>query len=69
MTLLNPYFGKFGGMYVPQILMPALLELEKNFVEAQKDINFHKTFFNLLKNYLFIFCKTFVINYQLKNIF
>ncbi|ANZ22492.1 tryptophan synthase subunit beta [Buchnera aphidicola (Diuraphis noxia)] len=51
MTLLNPYFGKFGGMYVPQILMPALLELEKNFVEAQKDINFHKTFFNLLKNY------------------
>ncbi|QCI19841.1 MAG: tryptophan synthase subunit beta [Buchnera aphidicola (Brevicoryne brassicae)] len=51
MTLLNPYFGEFGGMYVPQILMPALLELEKNFVDAQKDINFHKTFFNLLKNY------------------
>ncbi|EBC6088851.1 tryptophan synthase subunit beta, partial [Salmonella enterica subsp. enterica] len=23
-TLLNPYFGEFGGMYVPQILMPAL---------------------------------------------
>ncbi|HHU9823020.1 hypothetical protein, partial [Escherichia coli] len=22
-TLLNPYFGEFGGMYVPQILMPA----------------------------------------------
>ncbi|EBR2948833.1 hypothetical protein ACWBFH_002651, partial [Shigella sonnei] len=21
-TLLNPYFGEFGGMYVPQILMP-----------------------------------------------
>ncbi|MDU1426526.1 tryptophan synthase beta chain, partial [Klebsiella pneumoniae] len=20
-TLLNPYFGEFGGMYVPQILM------------------------------------------------
>lgn len=51
MTLLNPYFGKFGGMYVPQILIPALLELEKNFVDAQKDINFHKIFFDLLKNY------------------
>ncbi len=27
-TLLNPYFGEFGGMYVPQILMPALRQLE-----------------------------------------
>ena len=26
-TLLNPYFGEFGGMYVPQILMPALRQL------------------------------------------
>lgn len=51
MTLLNPYFGEFGGMYVPQILMPALLELERNFVDAQKDMKFHKKFFDLLKNY------------------
>ena len=29
MTLLNPFFGEFGGMYVPQILIPALLQLEK----------------------------------------
>ncbi len=29
-TLLNPYFGEFGGMYVPQILMmPALRQLKK----------------------------------------
>ncbi len=28
-TLLNPYFGEFGGMYVPQILMPALRQLEE----------------------------------------
>ncbi|QCI17674.1 tryptophan synthase subunit beta [Buchnera aphidicola (Acyrthosiphon lactucae)] len=51
MTLLNPYFGEFGGMYVPQILMPALFELEKNFIAAQKDPNFKKQFDNLLKNY------------------
>ncbi|AAM67825.1 tryptophan synthase subunit beta [Buchnera aphidicola] len=51
MTLLNPYFGKFGGMYVPQILMPALYQLEKNFVDAKKDSNFQKSFFNYLKNY------------------
>ncbi|QCI21579.1 tryptophan synthase subunit beta [Buchnera aphidicola (Hyadaphis tataricae)] len=51
MTLLNPYFGEFGGMYVPQILMPALLELEQYFVKAQNDTSFHKKFFHLLKNY------------------
>lgn len=51
MTLLNPYFGEFGGMYVPQILMPALLELEEKFVSAQKDDNFKKQFHSLLKNY------------------
>lgn len=51
MTLLNPYFGKFGGMYVPQILMPALYQLEKNFVDAQKDIDFQKKISYFLKNY------------------
>lgn len=51
MTLLSPYFGNFGGMYVPQILMPALYQLEKNFVSAQSDLNFQKKFFYFLKNY------------------
>ncbi|MCU4136951.1 tryptophan synthase subunit beta [Buchnera aphidicola (Sitobion miscanthi)] len=51
MALLNPYFGEFGGMYVPQILMPALLKLEETFVTAQKDNSFQKKFHNLLKNY------------------
>ncbi|QFQ32109.1 tryptophan synthase subunit beta [Buchnera aphidicola] len=51
MTLLNPYFGEFGGMYVPQILMPALYELEKNFVFTKKDENFQKKLSYLLKNY------------------
>ncbi len=51
MTLLNPYFGEFGGMYVPQILMPALFELEKIFVDSQADNNFQKSFHHLLKNY------------------
>ncbi|MFB1448452.1 tryptophan synthase subunit beta, partial [Yersinia pestis] len=32
MTTLNPYFGEFGGMYVPQILVPALKQLEDAFV-------------------------------------
>ena len=50
-TLLNPYFGEFGGMYVPQILMPALRQLEEAFVSAQKDPAFQAEFTNLLKNY------------------
>ena len=50
-TLLNPYFGEFGGMYVPQILMPALRQLEEAFVSAQKDPEFQAEFTDLLKNY------------------
>lgn len=43
MTLLNPYFGEFGGQYVPQILMPALKQLEEAFVSAQRDPEFRQS--------------------------
>lgn len=48
---LNPYFGEYGGMYVPQILVPALKQLETAFVEAQDDADFKAEFTDLLKNY------------------
>ncbi|MFT4465347.1 MAG: tryptophan synthase subunit beta [Sodalis sp. (in: enterobacteria)] len=51
MTRLNPYFGEFGGMYVPQILMPALIQLEEAFVSTQSDPAFQAEFSNLLINY------------------
>lgn len=51
MTLLNPFFGEFGGMYVPQILMPALLQLEQAFVDAQQDPEFEREFRELLSEY------------------
>ncbi len=51
MTLLNRYFGDFGGMYVPELLVPALMQLEKAFVDATEDPIFKKTFADLLKNY------------------
>lgn len=51
MTRLNPYFGQFGGMYVPQILMPALIQLEDAFVSAQSDPLFQAEFKSLLTNY------------------
>ncbi len=47
-TLLNPYFGEFGGMYVPQILMPALRQLEEA-LSARKDPEFQAQFNDLLK--------------------
>ncbi|WP_315569547.1 pyridoxal-phosphate dependent enzyme, partial [Haemophilus parahaemolyticus] len=50
-TLLNPYFGEFGGMYVPEILVPVLKQLEQAFVEAQNDPTFQAEFADLLKNY------------------
>lgn len=50
-TLLNPYFGEFGGMYVPEILVPVLKQLEKAFIEAQQDEEFQAQFTDLLVNY------------------
>lgn len=50
-TKLNPFFGEFGGMFVPQILVPVLLELESAFVEAQADAAFRAELRELLTEY------------------
>ncbi|WP_394165396.1 tryptophan synthase subunit beta [Photobacterium piscicola] len=51
MSKLNAYFGEFGGQYVPQILVPALDQLEDAFIEAQQDPQFQHQFITLLKEY------------------
>ncbi|WP_272681376.1 tryptophan synthase subunit beta [Providencia sp. PROV129] len=51
MSKLDPYFGEFGGQYVPEILIPALNQLEDAFIAAQDDAQFIKEFHDLLKNY------------------
>lgn len=51
MSKLDPYFGEFGGQYVPEILIPALNQLEDAFIAAQDDADFIKEFHDLLKNY------------------
>src|SRR3990167_1969773 len=48
---LNPYFGDFGGMFVPELLVPALVQLEQAFVDAQQDPAFIAEFQALLKDY------------------
>lgn len=45
------YFGEFGGIFVPQILVPALTALEKAFLSLQPDPSFNQRLDTLLKDY------------------
>ncbi len=44
-------FGNFGGRYVPEMLIPALEQLEKAYLEAKSDKNFKAEFESVLKTY------------------
>jgi tryptophan synthase beta chain len=44
-------FGKYGGRYVPETLMAALLELDDAYAKAQADEMFQEELAGLLKNY------------------
>ncbi|MFO7845118.1 MAG: tryptophan synthase subunit beta [Bacteroidota bacterium] len=46
------YFGKYGGKFVPEILIPALEELEAAFEEAQADPGFMDEYHHLLEEYV-----------------
>jgi tryptophan synthase beta chain len=48
---LNGRFGAYGGTYVPEILMPALVELEAAFLDAQDDPDFQAELAELLTKY------------------
>ena len=52
MTLLPAYFGEFGGQYVPELLIPALDQLERAFVDAINDPEFHNELSDYLRDYL-----------------
>jgi tryptophan synthase beta chain len=45
-------FGAYGGRYVPETLMAALLELEKAYMAAREDASFQTELDDLLKNYV-----------------
>ena len=49
--VLPPYFGEFGGMFVGELLVPALEQLEQAFIESQTDEAFLTEFNNLLTKY------------------
>ena len=46
------YFGKFGGQYVPETAMFALIELEKEYEKVKNDKEFQEELQYLLKNYV-----------------
>jgi tryptophan synthase beta chain len=49
---LPPKFGPYGGQFVPEILMPALLELEAAYRASQADAAFQSEFQHLLSTYV-----------------
>jgi len=48
----NGHFGIFGGRYVPETLMPALLELKEKYEELRHDESFWKDVHYYLKDYV-----------------
>ena len=46
------FFGKFGGQFVPETLMTAVIELDKAYREAKEDPSFQAELDDLLKNYV-----------------
>ncbi|HEY9705282.1 MAG TPA: tryptophan synthase subunit beta, partial [Allocoleopsis sp.] len=45
-------FGQFGGKYVPETLMPALIELEDVYYKYRNDPDFQRELQQLLKDYV-----------------
>jgi len=51
-TLLLSKFGPYGGQFVPETLMPALIELEAAFVQSRSDPDFQTELDGLLSTYV-----------------
>ncbi len=45
------YFGEFGGQFVPEVLMPALQELEVGYSAAQMDAKFQAEYARLARSF------------------
>ncbi len=52
MTTLEHRFGRYGGQYVPETLMPALAELEAAWLQARDDAGFQAELGALLRDYV-----------------
>ncbi|HDH27983.1 MAG TPA: pyridoxal-phosphate dependent enzyme, partial [Euryarchaeota archaeon] len=45
-------YGEYGGMYIPEVLMPAILELQEEYEKARRDPVFTGEFERLLSEYV-----------------
>jgi tryptophan synthase beta chain len=48
----NGRFGEFGGRFVPETLMPLILDLEREYSSAKTDPSFQSEFDDLLEHYV-----------------
>jgi tryptophan synthase beta chain len=48
----NGKFGKFGGRYIAETLVPFVLEIEKYYLKAKNDYNFQEELKYYFKNYI-----------------
>lgn len=48
---LDAYFGEYGGMFVPELFVPALEQLEQAYLDAREDEAFLTEFNGLLNDY------------------
>lgn len=65
------YFGEFGGRFIPELLVPALQQLEEAFEFVKTDPVFNKELDGLLKNYAgrptpLTLCRNFLADSPLK---
>ncbi len=51
-TKLSPRFGEFGGRYIPEVLVAAHEELEREYEKARNDPAFHAELAELNKHYV-----------------
>jgi len=49
---IDTYFGRFGGFYVPEILVKALKDLERSYLELRDDSRFRRELESLLASYV-----------------
>ena len=52
LTHLSTKFGPYGGQFIPEVLMPAVAELEQAYLDAQADASFQAEFARLLRDYV-----------------
>ncbi len=51
MSTIEHRFGRYGGQYVPETLMPALAELERAWLDAREDPGYRAELDGLLRDY------------------